>query len=334
MSSDFRLWGLIILIAGLLDAVPGSAMAQSQQCQYLHSHYNATKSAEAGRPVCSCDDGFAPGQGGCNPVSPKPPINACLANGQLKLVDARIANLKKVIAVVGDPERFRTDRERVIEDMKEDAWGVSKEGINLVTLGLARGAEELSRLNVLRQEANAARIASQVGQISHEEWQMSQVLSQTKDVDLAAKILNYRGALAQVRIAEQGAHTAEMVSHLQEAGHSWSELRELHDLHPLSDSMANKIYMSSTVLGSTALIFVEGPGAAAAVVGSIGASILIGGGEIVNAWQDLGHLNDVYQQAANRDSLKNGLIAKLGKLQQQRAQLAEAVRQAGPANCR
>lgn len=329
MRIDHRSWLWIVLLAGLLGAPAGSALAQG--CR-PHSHVDPRLSSPP-HYVCSCDGGYEPHPDGCRPIPTGNPITACLASGQLKAVDARIAKLKKVIAVVGDPSRFETDRERVLDDMREDGKDLSFEAVNLMSIGFARILKEGARFNVLRQQANAGKVASQLGQLADEEWRMSQALSQTKDLELAQRILEYKGALNQVRVAEQGGRDLETANRMKEAAFKLRDNYELMKLKPPSQSVANALYTSSALLGSGAMVFVEGPGAIAAAAGSAGASIAIGGRAAMNVWEEAGRLKAVYEQRADRDELKNELLARLGKLQQQRAQLAEVLRQAGPPDC-
>lgn len=258
---------------------------------------------------------------------------ACAAVGQLKAVDRRAANLEKAIEVLGDPELFKKDREHIVEDLKDSAEGLTVELVNLASLGLARGAKEFTRLNVLAQKANAGKFASQIGQIANEEARLEKVVTELKDVELVQRVLQYKGALNRVRIAEEGVKTAETIHHLHGAAEALLNNYEHMKEHPPTRSTRDLLYGSSVVVGSVALIFVEGPAGAAAMAGSAAASVAIGGREAVNLWQEMGRLATVYQDAAAREQMKQELIARLGAVRQRQAELAVTIKRAGTPTC-
>ncbi|HZP98694.1 MAG TPA: hypothetical protein VFB13_04090 [Reyranella sp.] len=250
----------------------------------------------------------------------------CAAVRQAMVVDLRAAHLAKAIELLSDPERFEVDRERVLEDLGESAKGFSFEAVNLVTLGLARGAKEFARFNILAQKANAAKFASQLGQIANEEARMDRVISELKDTELVRRVFEYKSALNKVRIAEEGAKSAEMVSHTREAGEALLGNYELMKIKPPARSVSNALYGSSAALGSVAIIFVEGPGAVAATAGSAAASVAIGGREAVDMWDELGRLKEVYLDRRKREQMKDELVTRLGKVRQRQAELAMAAK--------
>src|SRR6266705_1500606 len=128
---------LIVCVFKLLTV---SASGQTTGCP-AHSH---PKSENETTVFCVCDEGYVKSSGACQPLIQNPvvpnlatdPNAALLSAAQLRLVDGRIANLQKAIALLGDsnPE-WAHERNRVLEDMHEDVVELSWEGVNLVTIG-------------------------------------------------------------------------------------------------------------------------------------------------------------------------------------------------------
>jgi hypothetical protein len=258
---------------------------------------------------------------------------ARLSGIQLQLVDRRISGLQKAIVLLGDdnPEWAR-ERERVLEDTHEDAVGISWEGVNLMSIGLAELAKSAtqSRVTGARVEALFMAIKEPLATLPAEEVRLNQIMATTNDPALAKAILEYEAALHRLHDAQYSADVASMFSRARDAAETLrSEFEIMRSDRTTSDAAADGLYQSSALLGSVAIIFVaEGPEAIGAAAASAGSSALVGGREVVNLWQERGRLKALEQNASDRNRMKVELAERLTGLQQQRERLLWAVKHA------
>src|SRR5262249_18058392 len=145
----------IIAFGAVFVACALSQRADAQQCPSF-AHLDRVEQRGNVRTVhCKCNEGYAARDGSCQsaktvaPPAVAHPHAARLSTAQLDLVDRRIANLQRSIALLSDenPEWAR-ERDQVLDDMDEDLTDLSFEGLNLVTLGLARWAKVAAKLHV------------------------------------------------------------------------------------------------------------------------------------------------------------------------------------------
>lgn len=274
----------------------------------------------------------------CQQLSPnnisKDPDAARLSAIQLQLVNHRIAYLQKAIALLGDsnPEWAR-ERDRLLEDRHEDVMGACSEAVNLMSLGLAEWAKEAAKLHLDNSQINYLMRAFQepLANLPSDEAKLNRILATTSDPALTKAILEYEADLHQLRSAAASKDVVDMAARTRDAVevlHSESEIMQLKP--PQSASAANALYVSSATVGSVAIIFVaDGPQSVAAAIGSAGSSILVGGREAVNLWQEHKELAALDQQASDRNRMRVELTGRLNDLQQQRDRLTWAVQHAG-----
>jgi ubiquinone biosynthesis protein UbiJ len=276
---------------------------------------------------------------GQNPIVPdlaNDPNAARLSATQLRLVDGRIANLQKAIALLGDsnPEWAR-ERKRVLEAMHEDAVGITWEGVNILTIGLTQLGERiaLSHLSDMHINALVKAFKEQLTNLPSEEGRLNRIMATTQDPSLTKAILEYTSTLHRLRDAQYSNDVAIMVRCTRDAAETLKSEFEVLKLKPQPADINDGLYVSSAFVGAAAIIFVsEGPEAVAASVGSAMSSIAVGGRELVNLWQEWGRMAALGQNTSDRNRVRVQLIGRLNELQEQHDRLVWAVQRAGPAN--
>lgn len=275
----------------------------------------------------------------CEPVAPTVPNLATdpnaarLSAAQLHLVDGRIANLQKAIALLGDdnPEWAR-ERDRVLDDMREDSQGLAWEFVNLATIGFAEWAKIETQAHLDDMHVNAAvkSVSEALANLPSEEARLNRIMAQSKDPALTKAILEYTGALHRLRDAEATHDVAVMAGRAREAAFALREEFELmRDNPPGSTAIADGLYMSSAMMGRIAMAFVaEGPEAGAVLAGSVGSSLAVGGREIYNLWQERQRLAALDQNASARNQMRVELTRRLNDLEDEHDRLAWAVQHA------
>ncbi|HLJ65097.1 MAG TPA: hypothetical protein VKT70_13370, partial [Stellaceae bacterium] len=166
----------------------------------------------------------------------------------------------------------------------------------------------------------------------------NQIVATTNDPALARAILDYTAALHRLREARDAADAAAMFARARDAVEALkSELEMVRRNPPPSDAATDGLYVSSVFLGRVAIVFVaaaEGPEAAAAAAGSIGASVLVGGREAVNLWQERGRLAVLDQNGSDRNRMRIELNRRLTDLRDERERLVWAAEHAGAPSAR
>jgi hypothetical protein len=261
------------------------------------------------------------------------PNAARLSAAQIKLVDGRIANLQKAIALLGgsNPEWAR-ERQRVLDDMHEDAVALSQEGVNLMTIGLtdlAKLAAE-SHVSNMYHDALVKAFKEPLKDLPSEEARLNRILVTTQDPDLTKAILEYKDALHRLREAQYSNDVVKMVARTREAAEILKSEFAMLTLKPRSIDIGDGLYQSSAFLGLVAIVFTVGPEAIATTVGSAGSSIVLGGRQSVNLWQERAQLKALDQNTSNRNRMKVELTERLYELEQQHERLVWAVQHAGP----
>ena len=271
-----------------------------------------------------------------NPIVPNlanDPNAARLSAPQLRVVDGRIANLHKAIALLGDsnPEWAR-ERTRVLDDMHEDAVGISWECVNLVSLGLTRLAERIAQTHLSDMHINALVKAFKepLTNLPSEEARLNRIMATTQDPALTKAILEYTAALHRLRDAQYSNDVVRMVARTQDAAETLKSEFEVMKSMPRSADVDDGLYVSSAFLGAVAIIFVTGPEEVAATAGSAGSSIVVGARESVNFWQERGQLRALGQSTSNRNRMRVQLNGRLDELQEQHDRLVWAVQHARP----
>jgi len=261
---------------------------------------------------------------------------ARLSGAQLRLVDSRIAILQKAIALLGDsnPEWAR-ERKRVLEDMHEDTVGLSGEGVNLLSLGLAEWTKIVaeSHLSDMRMNTLWEAVQKPLANLPSEETRLNRIMATTQDPALTEAILKYTAALHRLRDAQRSKDVVNILARTRDAAEGLNSQFELMKLKPPQSDDADGLYVSSAFVGRVAIVFVaEGPEAVAAAIGSAGSSVLVGGRELVNLWEERSQLAALDQNASDRNQMRVKLTGRLNDLQQEHDRLVWAVQHAGSAD--
>jgi hypothetical protein len=256
-----------------------------------------------------------------------------LSGAALRLVDNRIANLKKAIVLLGDDNaEWRRERDQVLEDMREDAEGLSWEGINLVSLGLAEWVKvaSASHMDEVRANALVNAMKEPLANLPGEEARLNRIMAKTTEPALTRAILEYESALHRLRDARETHDVVKMAARIREAVEILHDEFELmREKPPTSHEVADELYVSSAIMGRTAMIFLaEGPGAVAVVIGTAVSSGAVGARELVNLWQERRRLAALDRNASDRNSMRVELRARLDGLEQQRQLLTWAIQRA------
>jgi hypothetical protein len=330
----------LALAAGLAAAALPSqhAAADDTSCPgNSHPIYEA-----AGVLHCRCDDGYKKVGGACQPAqSDAPRIDADpnagrLSRAQLQIVDGRIAALQKAVALLGeDNPEWGRERDRVLEDMHENVIGLSVEGVNLMSLGLTELAKAATQSQLAGAKADVMMKAFEgpMANLPAEEARLDRIMAATDDPALVNAIQDYTAALRRLREARYSADVAGMVARARDAAEALhSELEMVRRNPPPSGAAADGLYVSSAFLGRLGIVFLaagEGPEAAAAGVGSAASSVLVGGRELVNLWEERGRLAALDENASARNRMRIELNERLADLQQQHDRLVWAAEHAG-----
>lgn len=334
MKRAHPLIAMLFLVAACL-AVSG-AHAQSRQCPP-----NAHRDGEDGKHwYCKCNNGFTAKDGACVAVVPdlaKDPYAACLGAAQLRVVDGRIAGLKKSIALLSDsnPE-WNRQRDRLLEDMHESRRGLSMEATNFVTLGMAEWAKHAARVRVSDLERVANALREPLAKLPVEAERVNSLMMTTMDGKLKNAMRNYASSAQRLAEARYGANVVDASARTRDLADAMRTEFEVIKEQPQPQKIADRLYWSSALLGTIAIVFVaEGPAALAAAVGSAGASVLVGGREAVNLWKEYDELAALDQNASDRNRMKMELGRRLADLQDQRGRIVGVIQRSGPAsNCR
>jgi hypothetical protein len=264
------------------------------------------------------------------------PNAALLSAGQLRLVDSRIANLQRAIALLGDSNsEWARERRHVLEDMHEDTINASMEGVDLLTLGLAQCAKVVAQSNLSGMRMNVLWAAFQepLAKLPSEEKRLKRILETTQNPNLAGAILEYLAHLHRLRDARKSAEVVNIIARTRDAADALLSQFKLMKLKPPPYDDADGLYMSSAFLGGVAIIFVaEGPEAFIATLGSAGSSIGVGGRELVNLWEEHGQLKALDQNTSGRNRMRVQLTTRLDDLQHQRDRLVWSAQHAGSAD--
>lgn len=273
-----------------------------------------------------------------SPVVPNLAIDpnaARLDAAQLHLVDQRIANLKKAIALLGDsnPEWAR-ERDHVLDDMHDTRLEISWETVNLMSLGFAEWAKRMAKTNVADAAKNVLlkSLKESLADLPSEEARLDQIMATTKDIRLTKAILEYKGALQRLRDAQHARHVVEIVARARDAA---DMLKSEFDLMKtglnLGNKVADELYMSSAFVGGVAVLFVASPiEAAAATTGSVLSSVAVGGRAAVNLWKERAELAALNQDASRRNRLRVELTSRLQSLEQEHDRLVASIQRAAP----
>lgn len=300
---------------------------------------------DAKHRYCKCNAGFAAKDGVCVAVAPKvtapdltkDPYAACLGAAQLRVVDGRIAGLTKSIALLSDsnPE-WNRQRDRLLEDMHESRRGLSMEATNFVTLGMAEWAKHAARVRVSDLEKVANALREPLAKLPAEADRVNSIMTTTMDGKLKNAMRNYASSAQRLAEARYGTKIVDASARTRDMADAMRTEFELIKEHPQPQKIADRLYWSSAILGTIAIVFVaEGPAALAAAVGSAGASVLVGGREAVNLWKEYDELAALDQNASERNRMKMELQRRLADLQDQRGRILGVIQRSGPAtNCR
>jgi hypothetical protein len=269
-----------------------------------------------------------------NPIVPNlanDPNAARLSAAQLRLVDGRIANLQRAIALLSDsnPEWAR-ERERLLEAQHEDRVDFSWECVNLVSLGLARlvGQTTESRMEGAKIDALLKAFKEPLAGLPAEEARVSRIMAASQDPKLTGAIQEYLNALHRYREAQDTHDVAVMFTRVRDSVEALVAEFELMKSKPPRSDDIDGLYVSSAMVGRIAMIFAEGSTATVATYGSAGASILVGGREAINLWQEYGQLAALDQNASDRNRMKVELNARLNSLHQEHDRLDWAAQRA------
>jgi len=261
------------------------------------------------------------------------PNAARLSAAQLRLVDGRITLLQKEIALLSEsnPE-WAIERERLLDDRHEDFKDLSWEGVNLLSLGFARWLDltTASSMDAARVDALSQAFKEPMASLPAEEARVSRIMTASQDPKLKGAIQDYLNAIYRYREARDTRDVAAMFARAQDSIETLQAEYEVLKSKPLRSAVANDLYASSAMVGRIAMIFTEEETAAVVAAGSAGASVLVGGRELVNLWAERSQLMALDQSASDRNRMKVELNGRLDNLQQQHDRLVWAVQHAGP----
>ncbi len=263
------------------------------------------------------------------------PNGAPLSAAQLRVVDRRIVNVQKAIALLGksNPE-WAEERRRVFESMREDAVELSWEGVNLLSLGLTELEKAIAEAHLSDMHINALSKAfsEPLKTLPSEESRLNRIMATTQDPALTKSIIEYATAVHRLRDAEHSKDAVSMVARVRDAAETLKSEFEAMKAEQQPADVAEGLYMSSAFVGQAALVFVaEGPEAVTAAAGSAMSSLAVGGRELVNLWQERGQLVVLNQNAADRDRMRVELLGRLDDLHEQHERLVWAIQHAGRA---
>jgi hypothetical protein len=308
-------------------------VAAAQQCPPL-THLDRVEQHGNVRTVhCKCNVGYQARNGRCEAVAPpqavpnltRDPDAARLAVAQLDVVDRRIAGLQRAIMLLSDsnPEWGR-ERDRLLADTHEDTVGLYFETFNLVTIGIAKWTQIAAKMHVdeARMHALVAALEGPLARLPVEEERLKRVMATTNDPAVIKAILEYTAALHRLHGAETSKDVVEMAKRAYEACELLRSEMELMQMKLTADKAANALYVSSAMLGGMAVIFVaDGPPALAALAGSAGSSLVLGGTEAWRLRQERRDLRALDRSASAREALRHELMQRVGALQEQRERL-------------
>jgi hypothetical protein len=316
-----------------------SAQSQTETCGDGAVEIGRVADAKGGITLsCRCLNGYTAVGGECKPSPPRAivpnlaadPDAARRSAAQLRLVDDRIASLKKAIDQLGDsnPEWAR-ERERALDDSNEAAVSASIEGVNLLTLGFAEYMKSMqgARVEAARMSALAQTFTEPLANLSADEARLNQVLAMTKNPELANAVIAFKATMQRLRDARDANDIIAMTARTRDAIEELNSAFEIGKLEPTTHNAYAGLYRASATLGGLAIVFVaEGtPAAAVAAIGSAASSVVVGGTALVNVWQERDQLAALDQNASSRNRLRVELMGRLTDLQQQRDSLAMAV---------
>jgi hypothetical protein len=209
------------------------------------------------------------------------PNAARLSAAELRLVDGRISNLRKAIALLceSNPE-WALERERLLEDTHEDAVDFSLEFVNLLSLGFAEASKAVtaSHMDAAEMDALFKAFKEPLTDLSAEEARISRIMGATQNPKLAGAIRKYLDALHRYREAVDTHDVVELTARARDSVEALKdEFEVLKVVTPPTSKVADGLYVSSVMVGRIAMIFAEGPTATIVAAGSAGASFLVGG---------------------------------------------------------
>ncbi len=256
------------------------------------------------------------------------PFAARLNATALKLVDARIANLEKGIRLLGssNPE-WNTEQRRVDDDIHERWIDLSKEGLNLVSLGLAKWAElaTAKHLQNVKVDVLLRSLRDPLASLPADEAGLQRVLRSSIDPEMKSAILTHIAALHRLEQAQQNKDIALVVRRVRDMGDALAKEFDMMKGYPPGDSrVADALYSSSALIGNLALVFYEGSLAPVALVGSISSSVVVSGRILVSIREDYRRSAALAKDASLRESERHALLAKLDDLKQEQTRLAWA----------
>lgn len=322
------------LAAVLTLALPlAPRVIAAQECPPL-THLDRVEQHGDVRTVhCKCNAGYQARNGRCEAVAAPQamqnlahdPDAARLGAAQVDVIDRRIAGLQRAITLLSDdnPEWGR-ERNRLLEDTHEDTVGLYFETFNLVTIGIAKWAQIAAKMHVdeARAQALVAALKESLARLPAEEERLKRVMATTRDPAVTKAILEYTAALHRLHGAETSKDIVEMAKRTYEACELLRSEMELMKVKSSADKAANALYVSSAMLGGMAVTFVtDGPPSLAALAGSAGSSLFLGGTEAWRLWQERRDLRALDRSAPARDALRHELMQRVGALQEQRERL-------------
>lgn len=334
----------LLVIACCITALSAQASAQARKCP-ANAHPDGE---DAKNYFCTCNPGYEPRGETCAPIPRATLDAACTAAVAVKLIDGRLANLRKVIGVLGANEaQWDKAREKVLEERFE----TSKALFGEVALTLAIAAAPIVRAKTTAKNvADIAELGAKsrlpLAGLPGELAELQRLKATTTDVQLTKKILEYEGALANLGRAEVWDHRAHIMEKTVEAAHLLHGNAALLRTKPLEEvkivspgpgrlnTFADGLYKTSTFVGSIAIVFATGPAAAAALGGGIAAGVLVAGGELINYREQNARLASMDQDATKRNQMKMELNSRLNALAQERERQNTTVKTVGTTHCK
>ena len=207
---------------------------------------------------------------------------------------------------------------------------------NFVTLGMAEWAKHAARVRVSDLEKVANALREPLAKLPAEAERVNSIMMTTTDGKFKNAMRNYAASAQRLAEARYGTKIVDVSARTRDMADAMRTEFDVIKEHPQPQKVADRLYWSSALLGTIAIVFVaEGPAALAAAVGSAGASVLVGGREAVNLWKEYDELAALDQNASDRNRMKMELYRRLADLEEQRGRIVGVIQRSGPAtNCR
>lgn len=330
------------LLLSLLVSGAGGVSAADFECP-AHAHGYTHQEGSNTVLECNCDAGYEPIGDNCVAVKQDDATRQSLPNlatdpdaarvnaARLSAVEARIANLKKGIALLAESNlEWQKERAHLVEDMDESYWIAIGEGARLASLGVAAAYGNITARNLSVEQAKTLR------QMMEEPWARLpaerarlQGLLRYADPDLAAKILTYIGALDRLDKLRGYEELSEPLHQLQHSYEVLADLMEYTKEHPPRNmNLSEGLFAASVFTFKFAGVLVTGPAAVGYAAGNALVStttLVLDANKYIEERQ---RFKKLAHEGSDRQRMRRDLMRRLTDAEQERDRLKWAVERA------